>query len=652
MKIKYIRAQNFLSIGKDGVEIDFTEYGNIVNINGRNLDVGPKASNGAGKSTIIEIIVYALYGELMKNLNHEEAIHLKAGGKGLETEVHFEIDGHDYKMTRKQGSKHRLELFKDDVDISGSGVPATQKILDKIIKLSYTAFINVVCFGQHNTKQFLGCKPADKRAIAENLLSLDKYNEYCKRAKDKQKDLQERLKYLMIVYDKTVQEVSTSERQIKQLHKQQDDWRASQLNTIERLRGQIAKAFQEKAKLSDSSTADKHEKLQLIISQMEVEKEKKNQNHQKLNTTQEKINEVKDKLQSDLLKIKELQYRISKTAKEIEGIKLQSNNLLAQKGATCNVCYGTIDPKNFKHVIEHNKSHINELMEQLKIDEADVNDGLTKRKKYEEFLAKLKNVYEEFSAIEMGCNKALRELEQKKIVASSAYHDSAGSAVLMVDQQIKNYEDQIEHKQKELDGGSPFKEVLLTAESDLENSRSKVDGFKSEITNLESQVPYYEFWIKAFGDNGIRSFILNEVCPMLNLRINYWLQFLVDNMIRLNFNDKLEEKIERNPPDGDQFVYNAMSGGEHQRIDLGIALAFAQVMMLTAGTVPSLIFLDEVGTNLDRPGIQCVYNTICELSRERQVIVTTHDPDLQNMLAQYPTVVAVKEKGTTRLEKM
>jgi ABC-type multidrug transport system ATPase subunit len=94
-----------------------------------------------------------------------------------------------------------------------------------------------------------------------------------------------------------------------------------------------------------------------------------------------------------------------------------------------------------------------------------------------------------------------------------------------------------------------------------------------------------------------------------------------------------------------------MSGGEHQRIDLGIALAFAQVMMLTSGTCPSLVCLDEVGTNLDRPGIVAVYNMICELSREKQVLVTTHDPDLLEMLAGHETIKIIKENGFSRIEK-
>ena len=70
LKFKYARAENFLCFGEEGIEINFESYGNIVVIKGRNLDVvdqdGEKASNGSGKSSIPEIVVYALYGKTIK----------------------------------------------------------------------------------------------------------------------------------------------------------------------------------------------------------------------------------------------------------------------------------------------------------------------------------------------------------------------------------------------------------------------------------------------------------------------------------------------------------------------------------------------------------------------------------------------------------
>jgi ABC-type multidrug transport system ATPase subunit len=44
------------------------------------------------------------------------------------------------------------------------------------------------------------------------------------------------------------------------------------------------------------------------------------------------------------------------------------------------------------------------------------------------------------------------------------------------------------------------------------------------------------------------------------------------------------------------------------------------------------VFLDEVTTNIDPVGVEGIYNMICELAKDKQVIVTTHDHDLLELL--------------------
>jgi len=143
--------------------------------------------------------------------------------------------------------------------------------------------------------------------------------------------------------------------------------------------------------------------------------------------------------------------------------------------------------------------------------------------------------------------------------------------------------------------------------------------------------------------------VVDGIIPELNNRINYWLQFLIDNRITLKFDNELNEIIERNPVDGDPYIYHAMSTGQRRRLNLAVSQAFAHVMMLSTGAVPSIIFLDEVTTNVDPVGVQGIYNMICELACDRQVFVTTHDPDLLRMLQTADVLQMVHEQGFTTL---
>jgi ABC-type multidrug transport system ATPase subunit len=72
-------------------------------------------------------------------------------------------------------------------------------------------------------------------------------------------------------------------------------------------------------------------------------------------------------------------------------------------------------------------------------------------------------------------------------------------------------------------------------------------------------------------------------------------------------------------------------------------------MMVSTGTVPSVVFLDEVTTNIDPLGVQGIYNMISELAEEKQVFVTTHDADLIRMLHGANTISLCHEKGITKM---
>ena len=165
----------------------------------------------------------------------------------------------------------------------------------------------------------------------------------------------------------------------------------------------------------------------------------------------------------------------------------------------------------------------------------------------------------------------------------------------------------------------------------------------------KAELPYYDYWITGFGDNGIRKWIVDGIIPELNNRINYWLQFLIDNRITLRFDNELNEVIERNPVDGNPYVYHAMSTGQRRRLNLAVSQSFAHIMMLSSGSIPSVVFLDEVTTNVDPLGVQGIYNMICELAEDRQVFVTTHDPDLIRMLQTADTLKLVHENGFAKL---
>jgi DNA repair exonuclease SbcCD ATPase subunit len=197
---------------------------------------------------------------------------------------------------------------------------------------------------------------------------------------------------------------------------------------------------------------------------------------------------------------------------------------------------------------------------------------------------------------------------------------------------------------------SPYKEIIEGFEKDLLEADSVLSKKKDSIGEIESQLPYYEFWTNAFGDNGIRKWIVDGIIPALNSRLEYWMQVLDDNRIKIEFNNQLEETIHKTLDENIEFYYYTMSAGQKRRLNLAVNQSFAHIMMLTTNTCPSICFLDEVTTNIDPVGVQGIYNMICELSEHRQIFITTHDTDLLNMLSGCDTLNLKMENAVSKLE--
>jgi len=100
-KIKNITVKNFLSVGNQTQAVDFDKE-QVTLVLGENLDLGGDDSgsrNGTGKTTIVNALSYALYGNALTNIRKENLIN-KTNGKGMLVTVEFEKTGNLYRIER------------------------------------------------------------------------------------------------------------------------------------------------------------------------------------------------------------------------------------------------------------------------------------------------------------------------------------------------------------------------------------------------------------------------------------------------------------------------------------------------------------------------------------------------------------------------
>ena len=502
---------------------------------------------------------------------------------------------------------------------------------------------------------FLECDNQQKKEIVENLLSLGNYREWHENAKVLRKEIKVGIDTKTKEFQILINSTDDAKRRLALTQKKNEDWKNSKENEILILEKNIISKSYElkntdtgKAILAYQEAQEKIQEINVKLLDLESSKESLSKNLEIVNEkdanfkfeAQNLKKEYDDLSQNAKIKMNE------RKKKEEEIVDLESNN----PGTPCNKCRGIIEKENIASYV----SGLNIEISNINIDiKSFVESAKEIGKKSEELKEKQKKVLAYQNQFLTKINKAdteMRQLRSELTQASQVREPKADSSEFLLQQQIEDIKKQIEAKKVELSGRSPFQDIIDNDVIELENSINTAESKEKEVKELEAELPYYDYWISGFGENGIRKWVIDGIIPELNNRINYWLQFLIDNKITLTFDNQLNEKIERNPVDGNPYIYHAMSTGQRRRLNLAVSQSFAHIMMISSGSVPSIVFLDEISTNIDPLGVQGIYNMICELSEDKKVFVTTHDPDLLRMLQGSDVIKLTHEKGFTKLE--
>lgn len=216
IKFNYLAVTNFICFGEKQ-EFFFDLLSRIVSLQGENKDVKNlssekeiKSSNGSGKSTIPEALIFAIFGKFLKGFKKGlNAVHNLAPENAW-AEVELLLND-EYRILRrinkKTGSgsvklwKSKDHIWNKDTEITECGKRDTEKyIREELIGLTYEAFLNIVVFTDNQAGCFLECDPEDKRSIIEALLSLEVYRDRHARATELAKIANNEIKHLQREY--------------------------------------------------------------------------------------------------------------------------------------------------------------------------------------------------------------------------------------------------------------------------------------------------------------------------------------------------------------------------------------------------------------------------------------------------------------------
>lgn len=244
IKIKDLTVKNFMSVGNQTQAINF-DKGELTLVLGENLDLGGDDSgsrNGTGKTTIVNALSYAIYGNALTNIKRDNLIN-KINGKGMLVTINFEKDGVDYKIER--GRKPNITKFtingkdfEEDSDESQGDSRETQKVIEELFGMSHEMFKHLIALNTY-TEPFLALKNNDQRAIIEQLLGITLLSEKAECLKEEMKINRDK----MSSENTRIETVKISNEKIQQniesLERKQRMWEDQKVSAIDELESSI-----------------------------------------------------------------------------------------------------------------------------------------------------------------------------------------------------------------------------------------------------------------------------------------------------------------------------------------------------------------------------------------------------------------------------
>ena len=262
IKVKDLTVKNFMSVGNQTQAVDFNKE-QLTLVLGENLDQGGDDSgsrNGTGKTTIINALSYALYGQALTNIRRNNLIN-KTNSKGMLVTLHFEKDNQDYRIERGR-SPNVLKFYINNeeqelLDESQGDSRKTQEYINDLLGMSHDMFKHIVALNTY-TEPFLSMRQNDQRAIIEQLLGITILSEKAESLKEQIRQTKDGITQETLKIEAIQTANSKIETTIDSLRKNQRAWTAKKTQDVEKL----VQAIDELEHLDIDAELDSHEKLQ------------------------------------------------------------------------------------------------------------------------------------------------------------------------------------------------------------------------------------------------------------------------------------------------------------------------------------------------------------------------------------------------------
>jgi len=644
--------------------------------NGVTVFVG---DNGAGKSSIIDAITFALFGQHTRKSNKGL---IKRGANQGFAKVRFSVNSKQFEAVRKIDSKGTLaakfaEVIDDDrIEIAAGerkqfGESMTHEV-ERILGLDFEKLkiASIVQQGELNT--IINAKPKEFKELLNAIIGIDKLDIASKAMKTVNKEFREKIKE-DVGYDDThieilLRDLKKYEKEIEESKPEKDQLELKQeklKNEVDELRKKIE---------TEAPKIDKIKQIELRKKELlSYAKEAIREIQREINENERKIHDCEGcfehiELRLDLeSKIKKIEYAIEDTSKKIQemtnqAISLKEKQLLASKlqliNNKCPVCDSNVEKLNPLFQEDHLRQEILELQKQIVSKEKE-NDMYNQKRK--EFSVKLQNARdaeatlrahsinnkEELIKIQkdtevkkqkipLTTNQNLLEISTIDQHANMIFENISKLEVETKgfdEQEFNNLKKIVNEKQMNLSQidqqvGAILEKIFKGEEQIImiKKAVSELKIVKEYVTNLN------EIQTNVFSRDGpvatsLRSWALNTI----SAKASEYLTLLNTKIQRISLSEKIRDISIACYSKNEVLELESLSGGE--KVSVALALRLGMASLLGASNL-NLMILDEPTTHLDAERKKSLVGVLSQLSdisnseSRMQFLIITHDAEI------------------------
>jgi DNA repair exonuclease SbcCD ATPase subunit len=607
-KIIKVKAEGFGSI------VDKIKY--KFNRPGLNVITG---ENGAGKSTIIGILRWCLFGIPLKPGSSIESWNHIGNDSGVFSSVDLIKDKSKYRIIRCQKYKGKIDgkrggsqllVFKDGEIMQLKGKVETQKFIINLLGYSDTLFKAAIIFGQETKRLMEEDGPAKKKILEEAFEA-----SFITRAKE---IVEERLSTLL-------QEQAMAERdyQIKKV-----TLKASK------------ESYGQQKQLEENFEADKRREIQGI---KEEERLKKIPLIEKwVKQTEQKLIDYKpDESLTDqefraMLDYNNAQEQVEKTDRDIAILKKELLDFAKNK--PCPTCGQKLTPEAKKKYVAELRSTISRVKSK-RMAEQEIADA--QNKEWEGLKLALSSLQADRLTYQ-NIKDHLKKLEGLRKDLEDTQKD-----ILYKDKEIKKLRLDIA-KVKNRNLHQEYEESAKNKRIIVATNRVLLKTAKEEYRKIAKKVKIDRWLINdPLSNSGLKAYIFDTMLSKLNHKlkrythdIGFTLRVYIDmDSARKDVGIDILQK-------GEIIPYNDLSKGQKQLAN--VALIFGIHDTVTENKPINILVLDEIFESLSKSNVEKVSNLLQRLAKKKSIHLITHLPDFQPINA-YRTEVTLNEKGHTKI---